>query len=93
MRGGKRLFNTRHNLAAANVTESGWRQRWEAERWFLQADGEAGKRHGNETIRITPDGVVSIKLPAPPAELANAEHGRYVLSCQVVFGHRGDEWA
>ncbi|MFJ8017516.1 IS200/IS605 family accessory protein TnpB-related protein, partial [Streptomyces sp. NPDC096339] len=71
VRGGKRLLNTRHNLDAAQLTERDWRERWEAARWFLQADGESGKRFGNETIRVTPDGEVSVKLPAPLAHLAN----------------------
>ncbi len=92
VRGGKRLLNTRHNLDAAGLTETGWRERWESERWFLAADGESGKRHGNETIRVTPDGEVSIKLPAPLAGYANAKHGRYVLAARVAFAHRGDEW-
>ncbi|WP_384427678.1 hypothetical protein [Streptomyces sp. NPDC057611] len=69
------------------------RLRWEAERWFLQFDGESGKRYGNETIRITPSGEVSIKLPAPLAGLANAPHGRYVLACRALFRHRGGQWA
>ncbi|MCJ0875888.1 transposase, partial [Streptomyces sp. AP-93] len=60
VRGGKRLANTRHHLAAAELTEEQWRARWEAERWFLAADGESGKRFGNETIRVTPDGEISI---------------------------------
>jgi IS605 OrfB family transposase len=93
VRGGKRLARNRHNLGAAGLTEAGWRQRWEAERWFLQADGESGKRYGNETIRVTPDGEVSIKLPAPLKHLANAPHGRYVLACRVRFAHRGEQWA
>jgi IS605 OrfB family transposase len=93
VRGGKRLARTRHHLDAAQLTEAHWRQRWEAERWFLQADGESGKRYGNETIRITADGEVSIKLPSPLKELANAPHGRYVLACRVAFPHRGQEWA
>ncbi len=67
--------------------------KWEAARWFLAADGESGKRYGNETIRVTPDGEVSIKLPAPLAHLANGRHGRYVLSRTVVFRHRGEERA
>ncbi|MBT2386780.1 transposase, partial [Streptomyces sp. ISL-11] len=92
-RGGKRLLNTRHNLTKAQLTEPEWRECWEAERWFLQADGESGKRFGNETIRVTPDGEVSVKLPAPLAELANAEHGRCVLAAKVTFPHRGQEWA
>ncbi|MEU9239385.1 IS200/IS605 family accessory protein TnpB-related protein [Streptomyces sp. NPDC048385] len=93
VRGGKRLLGTRHNLGTAQLTEAQWRERWEAERWFLKADGESGKRLGNETIRITPEGEVSIKLPASLAELANAKHGRYVLAAKVRFPHRGQERA
>jgi IS605 OrfB family transposase len=93
VRGGRRLLNTRHHLTEARLTEEQWRERWEAGRWFLAADGESGKRFGNETIRVTPDGEVSIKLPAPLAHLANARHGRYVLTATVAFAHRGAEWA
>ena len=92
VRGGRRLLITRHNLQAAQLTETEWRQRWEASRWFLAADGESGKRYGNETIRVTPDGEVFIKLPAPLAHLASAGHGRHVLSSRVAFAHRGEEW-
>jgi IS605 OrfB family transposase len=92
VRGGARLLNQRHNLTAAKKTEAQWRAEWEAARWFLTADGESGKRFGNETIRITPDGEVSIKLPAPLAHLAGAKHGRYVLTARVSFPHRGTEW-
>ncbi|WP_445528751.1 IS200/IS605 family accessory protein TnpB-related protein [Streptomyces cyslabdanicus] len=93
VRGGKKLARARHHLEAAGLTEAQWRSRWHAERWFLQADGESGKPYGNETIRITPGGEVSIKLPAPLADLANAPHGRYVLACRAVFRHRGEQWA
>jgi IS605 OrfB family transposase len=93
VRGGRRLARNRHNLAAAQLTETEWRQRWEASRWFLSADGESGKRFGNETIRVAPDGEMSIKLPAALAEYANARHGRYVLAAKVRFPHRGTEWA
>ncbi|WP_328891188.1 transposase [Streptomyces sp. NBC_00316] len=93
VRGGRKLLKSRHNLAAAQLTGPQWRERWEAERWFLAADGESGKRFGNETIRVTPDGEISIKLPAPLAHLANAKHGRYVLASKVAFAHRGREWA
>ncbi|MFE9936538.1 IS200/IS605 family accessory protein TnpB-related protein [Streptomyces hirsutus] len=93
VRGGKRLARMRHQLPAARLTEDQWRARWEAERWFLRADGESGKRYGNETIRISPDGEVSIRLPAPLSNLANAPHGRYVLTGRIGFAHRGPEWA
>ncbi|WP_234542530.1 IS200/IS605 family accessory protein TnpB-related protein [Streptomyces shenzhenensis] len=93
VRGGRRLLNTRHHLEAAGLGEAEWRRRWRAGRRFLQADGESGKRYGNETIRVTPDGEVSLKLPAPLAYLANAPHGRYVLGARVSFAHRGGQWA
>ncbi|GHH29498.1 IS200/IS605 family accessory protein TnpB-related protein [Streptomyces lanatus] len=92
VRGGRKLLNNRHNLAAAHLTAEQWRDRWDAARWFLTADGESGKRLGNETIRVTLDGEISIKLPAPLAEYANAPRGRYVLAAKVTFPHRGDEW-
>ncbi|MEV5843168.1 IS200/IS605 family accessory protein TnpB-related protein [Streptomyces sp. NPDC051985] len=92
-RGGKRLLNTRHHLEQTGLAEEQWRARWEAGRRFLAADGESGKRYGNETIRVTDDGEVSIKLPAPLAHLANAPHGRYVLTARVSFAHRGEQWA
>ena len=93
VRGGGALARTRHHLPEAGLTREQWRERWEAARWFLSADGESGKRYGNETIRITPCGQVSIKLPAPLAGLANAPHGRYVLAAKASFAHRGGEWA
>ena len=94
VRGGKNLLRKRNNLAAAGMTEDQWRQQWEAARLFLTADGEAGKRWGNETIRFNPDeGHLEVKLPAPLADLANRPHGRYRLSCPVVFSYRGDEVA
>ena len=93
VRGGKKLARNRHNLAAAGLTETAWRERWETARWFLSADGESGKRFANETIRVTPDGEVSIKLPKPLQYLANSPRGRYVLSARVAFQYRGAEWA
>ncbi|RPE43901.1 IS605 OrfB family transposase [Streptomyces sp. Ag109_O5-1] len=93
VRGGKQLLNSRHHLEQAQLTEEEWRRRWRAGRRFLQADGESGKRYGNETLRVSPDGEVSIKLPAPLAHLANAPHGRYVLAARVSFAHRGEQWA
>jgi IS605 OrfB family transposase len=92
VRGGRQLLNNRHHLDMARLTEPQWRRRWQAGRRFLQADGESGKRFGNETIRVTLDGEVSLKLPAPLAHLANAPHGRYVLTARVRFAHRGGQW-
>jgi IS605 OrfB family transposase len=92
VRGGKNLARTRHHLDQAGLDEQGWRERWQAARMFLAADGESGKRFGNETIRIADTGHLSIKLPAALGHLANAPHGRYVLDATVVFQHRGQEW-
>jgi hypothetical protein len=93
-RGGRRLMRARLNLASAGLTEAGWRERWDARRLFLQADGEKDKPWGNETIRWHPDeGWLEIKLPAPLAHLSNRPRGRYLLSCPVQFEHRGDEVA
>jgi IS605 OrfB family transposase len=93
VRGGRRLANSRHNLDAAGLTVPQWRDRWQAARMFLSADGEAGKRYGNETIRVTPGGQVTLKLPAALAHLANAAHGRYQLGAPVAFAYRGAQWA
>ncbi|MFI5681636.1 IS200/IS605 family accessory protein TnpB-related protein [Streptomyces cellulosae] len=92
VRGGKQLANTRHHLQAAGLDEQAWRERWRSERMFLAADGESGKRFGNETIRVTDTGQVSLQLPAPLAHLADAPHGRYLLDATVRFRHRGQEW-
>jgi hypothetical protein len=63
-RGGRALLRKRNNLAAAGLTEGQWRHEWESARLFLTADGEAGKRWGNETIRVNPDeGWLELKLP------------------------------
>jgi hypothetical protein len=75
------------------LTEAGWRSRWEAERWFVKAGGESGKQCKNETIRVTPDGEVSIKIPSALVDLANAPHGRYVLACRAGFRHRCSPWS
>jgi hypothetical protein len=94
VRGGRRLLRTRLNLEDAGLTEDQWRQRWEAARLFIQADGERDKDLGNETLRWHPDEHwFEIRLPTPLARLANRPHNRYRLSCSVEFTHRGDEVA
>jgi hypothetical protein len=93
-RGGRRLMRARLNLAEAGLTEDQWRERWDCARLFLTADGEKDKAWGNETLRWNPDeGWFEVRLPAPLAYLANRPHGRYRLSCEVRFEHRGDEVA
>ncbi|MHB1510338.1 MAG: hypothetical protein ACYCST_10660 [Acidimicrobiales bacterium] len=70
-RGGKRLMRNRLHLDEAGITEDEWRARWRAKRWGFGANGEAGKRCGNETIRISPDGVLEVDLPPVLAHLSN----------------------
>jgi hypothetical protein len=93
-RGGKNLLRKRNSLADAGLTETQWREEWEASRLFLTADGEKDKRWGNETIRWNPDqNWLEIRLPTPLARLANRPHGRYRLSCPVAFTYRGGDVA
>jgi hypothetical protein len=93
-RGGRGLLRKRDSLATAGLDAAQWRERWDAARMFLTADGEAGKPWGNETIRWNPGGRwLELKLPAPLSHLANGPHGRYRLSCPVEFTYRGDEVA
>jgi hypothetical protein len=92
VRGGKKLARMRDHLDDAGLSPSAWRERWQAARMFLAADGESGKRCGNETIRVTDTGQLSIRLPATLAHLANAPHGRYMLDATVAFTHRAGEW-
>jgi hypothetical protein len=109
-RGGRRLAKLRHAVGGAGDGGSGkdgstiqvieiegrWRERWEAARLYLTADGEADKAWGNETIRVHPDEQwLELRLPSPLAHLSNTP-GRaatYRLSCPVVFTHRRHEWA
>ncbi|MCC3772174.1 hypothetical protein [Streptomyces sp. UNOC14_S4] len=91
--GGRRLLKARHSLEQAGLTEAQWRQRWEAARLFLTADGESGAPFGNYTITVSPDdGSVTLVLPGPLRYLANAPRGRYRLACTVAFHHRREEW-
>ncbi|MFJ8537819.1 IS200/IS605 family accessory protein TnpB-related protein [Streptomyces sp. NPDC093591] len=92
VRGGKTLARRRHHVDEAGLSRQAWREQWQAARMFLAADGETGKRWGNETIRVTDDGQLSIRLPAALAHLANAPHCRYVFDATVAFRHRAGEW-
>ena len=88
--GGKRWWRTRNHLDEAGVSESQWRDRWDATRMFLTADGESGKPEGNETIRV--DGVGRLRIKVPAALVA--ELGSHLVVGQPApFDHRGDEWS
>jgi hypothetical protein len=45
--GGKRLWRNHNHLDVTDMTEQQWREKWEAARLFLTADGESGKAGGN----------------------------------------------
>ncbi|MGH3557431.1 MAG: hypothetical protein ACRDTK_08060 [Mycobacterium sp.] len=90
--GGKRLAKTRHNLTAAQLTLPEWHERWDCARYRIHAHGSADEPFGNLTITVSADGEVSLRLPRPLEHLANAKHGRYVLSGKAVFCYRSDEW-
>ncbi|MFF7900602.1 hypothetical protein ACFZCV_17675 [Streptomyces sp. NPDC007920] len=91
--GGGRLAKARHHLQEAGLTVQDWRKRWEAARLFLTADGESGAPWGNYTITVHPaTGEVTLVLPRPLKQLANAPRGRYRLSGAVRFSHRREEW-
>jgi IS605 OrfB family transposase len=88
--GGKRLWRTRNHLDNAGMTAGQWRDRWDASRMFLTADGESGKAGGNETIRVDESGRLRIKVPAA----LTGRFGTHIaVAAPVSFGHRGHEWA
>ena len=107
-RGGKNLLPQGERAGQTRrLTETQWRQRWEASRLFLTADGEKAKVWGNETIRWNPgESWLQIRLPTPLAHLANRPGGRYrgparsrsptgaaTLPCQASTGAvRYDIW-
>jgi hypothetical protein len=88
--GGNRLWRNRNHLDAADITEQQWRDRWQAARLFLTADGESGKAGGNETIRVDAEGRLRIKTPAA---LVAKLGSHVVIDAPIRFSHRGDEWA
>ncbi|MEU2127279.1 hypothetical protein [Streptomyces sp. NPDC018352] len=99
VRGGKRLLNTRHHLAQAHLTEEQWRERWEAERWFLAADGESGKRFATPHRRLSRHDAAGIAIgrralghpirrrTAPPRAHQGDVHGH--RTAQARPGTRG----
>ena len=95
--GSKKLLRNRHNLDKAGLTVEQWEQRWEAARMFIAADGETGKRGGNETIRVLPgdgnDCGLMIRLPKPLVHLANTTAGPYLrIAAPLRWNHRAGQW-
>lgn len=89
--GGNRLWHSKNQLEQANLTDAQWRARFDAARLFVTADGESGKRYGNETIRLTPEGTVSIKIPESLVmELGIGSH--LVIAAPVTFSYRESDW-
>jgi hypothetical protein len=87
--GGKRLWRNRNHLAATGMSEQHWRERWDAARMFLTADGESGKAGGNETIRVDQAGRLRLKVPA---DLVDDLGSHIEISALVQFSHRAGEW-
>ena len=87
--GGKRLWRNRNHLDATDMDEQQWRDRWDAARMFLTADGESGKTGGNETIRVDEHGLLRVKVPSALVE----ELGTHLqIAAPVRFTHRGGQW-
>ncbi|MDT7732387.1 MAG: hypothetical protein QOK45_2640 [Mycobacterium sp.] len=92
VQGGKRLAKRRHNLDVANLTPTDWREEWDCARDRIEALGSGAEPFGNLTLTVTPDGDVSLRLPKPLEHLANARHGRYVLTGKAMYSFRTQEW-
>jgi IS605 OrfB family transposase len=90
--GGRHLARTRHNLRAAGLTAAQWQEAWQAARWRIETIGSGDEPFGNLTITVIPSGEVSIRLPRPLEHMANAKHGRYVLSGTAGFVYKRNEW-
>src|SRR5665647_368140 len=88
--GGRRLWRTGNNLAQANLSVQAWECLWAHRRMFLSADGESGKRFGNETIRVDHTGHLSVKVPGA---LVGKLGAHLSLAVPVVFHHRQQVWA
>lgn len=95
--GGKRLLHARLHLDEARLTLPEWQQRWEDARSRIEADGESGKKFGNQSLQVDPvDGSVLVKLP-PELAARYAHHcdryGRYRLEATASFAYRSMEWS
>ncbi|MFC8128161.1 IS200/IS605 family accessory protein TnpB-related protein [Streptomyces sp. NPDC057302] len=95
VRGGKGLLRNRLHLDEAGIDLTRWRQGWRDARTRIEADGESGKTFGNQSIQISPEGTVLIKLPPEQAARHAAycdRFGRYRLDATCAFAYRDAEW-
>jgi hypothetical protein len=94
VRGGHQLWEMRQNLAAAGLTESEWRELWDAKRMFIRAIGSKDEGCGNATIQVDPDkGTCRLLLPTALRHLSNTPDGKYyILDATVEFHNRAQEW-
>jgi hypothetical protein len=94
VRGGHPLWEMRHNLDAAGLTESEWRELWDAKRMFIRAIGSKDEGCGNATIQVNPDkGTCRLLLPTALRHLSNTPDGKhYILDATVEFHNRVQEW-
>jgi hypothetical protein len=83
-------LRNRENLADANLTVQQWEKLWAHQRMFLTADGESGKRFGNETVHVDRTGHVIVKVPGALV----GQFGLHLsLTVPVEFHHRQQVWA
>jgi hypothetical protein len=54
VRGGRQIFRARQHLEDAGLTEQEWRQRWDAKRWFICADGRPTSAGGTRPSGFIP---------------------------------------
>ncbi|MFD5766301.1 IS200/IS605 family accessory protein TnpB-related protein [Streptomyces sp. NPDC127049] len=95
VRGGREHLRGRLRLERSERSLQEWRDRWWERRTRIEADGEAGKTYGNQSLRVGPDGIITVKLPAPLVR-SHREHcdrfGRYTLDARCRFAYRTEEW-
>src|ERR1035437_3609480 len=88
--GGRRLWQARNSLAPGHLSVQAWECLWAHRRMFLSADGESGKRFGNETIRVDHTGHLSVKVPGA---LVGKLGAHLSLAVPVEFHHKQQVWA
>ena len=88
--GGSGLYRHKENLEAAGLTAEQWRDQWEAARMFLTADGTSEEVNVNQTIRVTPEGKVRIKIPGALVEMFGIGEHLELASPVKFYNKAGD---